>query len=313
MSVDVGGEAARGGGGAVDLESVAEELYGLRPEEFTAARDQHVRAARGEGDRRLAARIAALRRPTLAAWAGNLLARTGEAERLLDLGRGLRQAQRELDGAQLRRLLGQQARLVGALAGQAARLAAEAGHPIGDEARREVEQTLLAVLADENAAREWAAGRLPQPLKPSSDLSGLAAGRDRAGGGGRGGGGGAAVADLDQARRRRQRRERERELERARRTAEDADAGRRKHADQHVRARDRLRRAQQRVAELARQLEEAKREEREARNASRETERAADAAQRRAEKAAADVERLERRDEEEEEGEGEGEQRRDEP
>ncbi len=52
-----------------------QRLYGLRPEEFTRARDAEVKQARADGDRAGAAAIAALRRPSLAAWLVNALMR----------------------------------------------------------------------------------------------------------------------------------------------------------------------------------------------------------------------------------------------
>ncbi|MFF8431183.1 hypothetical protein ACF07Y_39820 [Streptomyces sp. NPDC016566] len=151
----------------MDLDTVADELYGLRPEEFVAARDRYAAQARTSGEQELAKEITALRRPSLAAWAGNLLVRRlpGEVQPLLVLGEELRRAHRELDGPQLRLLARRQRELTGALAGQARRLAAEAGHPVGEGVRREVEETLHAVLADPEAAREWAAGRLVKPLR----------------------------------------------------------------------------------------------------------------------------------------------------
>ncbi|MGV9253853.1 hypothetical protein [Streptomyces sp. NPDC003697] len=154
----------------MDLDAVAGELYGLRPEDFTAVRDTRAAEARTEGDRALAAQIGKLRRPSLSAWAGNLLVRERpeETEPLVRLGEGLRQAHRDLDGAQLRELGHQQRLLIDALSRQAGRLAAEAGHPIGEDARREVEGTLHAVLADPEAAREWATGRLVKALDPTT-------------------------------------------------------------------------------------------------------------------------------------------------
>ncbi|GAA2930566.1 MULTISPECIES: hypothetical protein [Streptomyces] len=150
----------------MDYHAVADELYALRPEEFTAARASAVAAARTAGDRDLADRIGELRKPSLAAWVGNLLVRSlpGEVESLLRLGEGLRQAHHDLDGAQLRELSRQQHAVVRALSAQARQLAAEAGHPIGDGVQREVETTLHAVLADPEAARAWASGRLVKPL-----------------------------------------------------------------------------------------------------------------------------------------------------
>ncbi|MEV8086488.1 hypothetical protein [Streptomyces nigra] len=154
----------------VDLDAVADELYGLRPEEFTAARNERVAAARSAGDRALADAIGKLRRPSLSAWASNTLVRAerDQVEPLAGLGEALRQAHRDLDPGQLRDLVHQQRLLIGALTREAARLAADAGHPLGQDAQREVQDTLQAVLADEEAARQWASGRLTKPLTPTA-------------------------------------------------------------------------------------------------------------------------------------------------
>ncbi|GAP45786.1 hypothetical protein [Streptomyces azureus] len=150
----------------MDFDAVADELYALRPEEFTAARASAVAAARTAGDRELAERIGTLRKPSLAAWASNLLVRSrpGDVEPLLRLGEGLRHAHHALDRTQLRELSRQQHALIRALSAQVRQLAAEAGHPIGESVQREVENTLHAVLADPEAARAWASGRLAKPL-----------------------------------------------------------------------------------------------------------------------------------------------------
>ncbi|MFH8901097.1 hypothetical protein ACH4HG_32610 [Streptomyces coeruleorubidus] len=150
----------------MDFDAVADELYALRPEEFTAARSSAVAAARTAGDRELADRIGALRKPSLAAWASNLLVRSrpGDVEPLLRLGEGLRHAHHALDRTQLRELSRQQHALIRALSAQARQLAVEAGHPIGEGVQREVENTLHAVLADPEAAQAWASGRLAKPL-----------------------------------------------------------------------------------------------------------------------------------------------------
>ncbi len=55
--------------------AAAEELYGADPEAFTGRRGELAAAARGAGDRAAAKAIAALRRPTRAAWVVNRLAR----------------------------------------------------------------------------------------------------------------------------------------------------------------------------------------------------------------------------------------------
>ncbi|MFE4581252.1 hypothetical protein [Streptomyces chartreusis] len=162
----------------MDLETVADELYRLRPEEFTATRAARMAEARTAGDRALADSIGKLRRPSLSAWAGNLLVHEspGEVEPLLRLGEGLRQAHRDLDGAQLRELSRQQRVLITALSRQAGQLAAQAGHPITEAARHEVEDTLRSVLADPDAAREWASGRLVKPLAAGTGFPVMAEG-----------------------------------------------------------------------------------------------------------------------------------------
>ncbi|WP_158879848.1 hypothetical protein [Streptomyces sp. NRRL F-4428] len=153
----------------VDVDAVAAELYGLRPEEFTAARDAHAATARKAGQRADAKRIAALRKPTLAVWAANRLARADadQAQHLLELGRGLREAHRTLSGEDLRKLSHQQHVVVAAMAGEARRLAGEAGQDLSAGAQREVEQILRSVLADPEAADTWAHGMLEKAPPPA--------------------------------------------------------------------------------------------------------------------------------------------------
>ncbi|MFG3498824.1 hypothetical protein [Streptomyces sp. NPDC047928] len=152
----------------MDLESVAGELYALRPDAFTGARNQRAAEAREAGDRALADAVQGLRRPTLAAWASNLLVRDrpDEARSLVALGESLRRAHRDLDGERLRELARRQHAVVTALARQARELAADAGQPVGEGVQHEVEATLHAVIADPRAAEEWTAGRLAKPLTP---------------------------------------------------------------------------------------------------------------------------------------------------
>jgi hypothetical protein len=76
----------------VDLDTVADELYGLPPDAFTPTRDTRAADARSAGDRGLAAAITKLRRPTTGAWLANLLARerSDQVSELLDLGAEMR-------------------------------------------------------------------------------------------------------------------------------------------------------------------------------------------------------------------------------
>jgi hypothetical protein len=150
----------------LDFDAVADELYGVPPGDFTATRDARSQEARAAGERELAERIHRLRRPTTAAWASNLLVREqpDEARTLLELGEALRQAHHDLDGSQLRVLSARQHRITAGLARQAQELTARAGRRIGDDAQREVAETLHAALADPQLGEEWIAGRLSKPL-----------------------------------------------------------------------------------------------------------------------------------------------------
>jgi hypothetical protein len=148
--------------GGVDVEEIADELYELRPDEFTAARDAYVAEARKAQDATTARAIAALRKPALAAWAANLLARQRpvEVRQFLQLGESLREAHRTLDAEQMRMATRQQHQLVGALARTAAALAREAGQSVSETVLHEIEQTLHAVLAHPEVAERWSKGRL---------------------------------------------------------------------------------------------------------------------------------------------------------
>ncbi|MEU5149117.1 hypothetical protein AB0G42_18250 [Streptomyces yangpuensis] len=159
-----------------DIDAVAAELYGLRPEEFTAARDAHAAAARKAGRRAEAKGIAALRKPTLAVWAANRLARADadQAGRLLELGEGLREAHRTLSGEELRKLSHQQHVVIAAMAGEARRLAGEAGQDLSAAVQREVEQILRSVLADPEAARDWVRGVLAKAPPPAVGFADVA-------------------------------------------------------------------------------------------------------------------------------------------
>ncbi|MGG8406445.1 hypothetical protein ACM614_07330 [Streptomyces sp. 12297] len=134
----------------------------LVPPATRAARNMCVAQARKAGDKELAATIAALRKPTVAAWAAGLLTRRRpvEAEGLLQLGEALRTAHRTLDAEQLRKLSHDQHAVIGQLARTARALAAEAGQMVSEPVLHEVEQILHAVLADGDVAVTWAAGRL---------------------------------------------------------------------------------------------------------------------------------------------------------
>ncbi|HLU60474.1 MAG TPA: hypothetical protein VKZ81_33865 [Pseudonocardia sp.] len=148
------------------LGTVADELYGVPPDEFIAARDAAVAEARERGDRRLAKAIGRLRKPTKAAWLANLLARhrSEQLEGLLALAPGLADAQRTLDGPALRQLSSKRHQLVAAMAREAGRLAQEAGDPAAESVLRELHGILDAALARPEIAEQVRSGRLTRTL-----------------------------------------------------------------------------------------------------------------------------------------------------
>jgi hypothetical protein len=150
----------------VDAEQVADELYALPPEQFTAARNALTKEAKGAGDKETAARIAALRKPTVLAWLVNLLVRElpDEIGGFLDLGDALREATATLSGPELRQLSGQRHRLVQALVRQARDLARRAGYRTTEDVVRGLEETLAAALTDPAVAEQLRAGRLTSGL-----------------------------------------------------------------------------------------------------------------------------------------------------
>ena len=152
-----------------DIDEIADELYGLQPDEFTAARTRHEKEAKAAGDRDLAARIHSLGKPTVTAWLANQLVREhrDQLEPLLELGAGLREATRTLAGEQLRALSRQQHELVYALVQHARQLARAAGRSVTEDTARGLEETLRAALADEDVADVLLAGHLTDALHTS--------------------------------------------------------------------------------------------------------------------------------------------------
>ena len=149
------------------LASIADPLYALAPAEFTAARNAAAREVKDSADLELAARVQELKKPSPAAWAVNILARerADELEQLAELGETMREAQEELDRAQLADLTRQRRALVNALAREASGLASEARHNLTATVVEEVAKTLQAALNDPAAAAAVRSGRLVRGLE----------------------------------------------------------------------------------------------------------------------------------------------------
>lgn len=145
------------------LEQIADELYGLPLDEFTAARNARAKAEKA---------AKSLPKPSAAAWAMNQFARSSpqKLEQVFALGAQLREAQDDLDAASLRKLGQQRRALLSALAKEIS----TTGTMQGD-----IEQTLQAAMADEDAAAAVASGRLVRTLESDgitpADLEGAVA------------------------------------------------------------------------------------------------------------------------------------------
>jgi hypothetical protein len=148
------------------VEETADELYALPPAEFTRARDERAKALRKAGDREEADAVKALRKPTVAAWALNQLARRRpkQVEGLIAAGEDLRAAQEELlaggDRKAFQSAAATERDQVAELAREAVELAAEEGERPSPALTEKVATTLHAAALDEETAEELRAGRL---------------------------------------------------------------------------------------------------------------------------------------------------------
>ena len=160
---------------------MANELYSLVPEEFTAARNDRAKEAKTD-DRELGRRIGELRKPSPAAWILNRLVREqpDAVDELLDLGADLRDAQGAGDGKALTGLGSERRALVAGLLQHASRLADAAERPPSRAVLDEVEQTLIAGTVDAGAGDALRTGRLVRSLQAVGfedvDLDGAVAG-----------------------------------------------------------------------------------------------------------------------------------------
>ncbi|MFB9579161.1 hypothetical protein [Streptomyces yanii] len=296
------------GSGGHDVEGLVDELYATPPPDFVSRREELAAKAKADGRVEDARRIHAARRPTLAAWAANLLLRSqpAESQRFLELGLALREAYRTLDADGIKELSNQRSSIVSALSRQAAALARKSGHRLSGAAQLDVASTLRAVLADQDAADRWAAGRLESALTPPADFpSSTAVTADappkpvraptarssRTG------------AKDELAERRRQRQNQLAQAHQAAATAEqqfrrqcaeqaDADASLQQARDRHDQARQQVTAAEEQLRKAREELQRAEHEQQEAEERRQAAADAVTRAERAAQEAAQEVERL---------------------
>ncbi|MDQ1744233.1 MAG: hypothetical protein QOE23_2572 [Pseudonocardiales bacterium] len=153
----------------MDLDSAAEELYGVAAEKFAEHRSRLAAQAKADGDKALAASIGKLRKPVLAAALVNELVRgePAELDELTDLGAQLRTAHRELRGPELRTLSEQRQQLLQRLTELVRETAERGGRTATEPVLSQVRGTFEAAIADEAAEAAVLSGRLTTVLSYS--------------------------------------------------------------------------------------------------------------------------------------------------
>lgn len=149
-----------------------DELYGLPLDRFIPERGALVKALRADGRRDEAAAAAALRKPSVAAWAVNQLVRSQPAgvQALCAAGDELRDAQARLlagsgDGKSLRAANEREREAVDELVRAAQGLLSSDGHELSPPVVERVADTLHAAALDEAAREQVRDGRLERELR----------------------------------------------------------------------------------------------------------------------------------------------------
>ncbi|WP_285026665.1 hypothetical protein [Plantibacter sp. ME-Dv--P-122b] len=279
------------------LASAAVELLRVPLSGFVAERKRLAVAARDDGDDDLATAILALRKPSVAAWALNVLTAhrpdlLGELERL---GSALGDAQRSGDATALRTLGAERRSLIATLVTATVGAAAAEGASLSGTVIETVRQSLQAASADADLAAQVSSGRLTDaPTSSGTGWGGVVGGVETSGRrstadgsvGTRGDGDGDRSDDDDRRRRLRARLEAaERDEEAASSASEEATA----FLDESAVRRSGLLRDRE---DLARRLEELDADIADADREWARRQRAADRAQRVSDAAHEDVERL---------------------
>jgi hypothetical protein len=141
-----------------------DELYGLPLEEFTEARNRLVRQLQDRGDKEIANQVRTLRKPSLAAWAVNQLARRHpeELRELMDLRDKLVSG----DASAFRSASTEQRKLIASLTDHARPILEESGHSASRSTIDTISKTLLAG-GTETERDLILSGRLTRELAPS--------------------------------------------------------------------------------------------------------------------------------------------------
>jgi hypothetical protein len=153
----------------VDLETALNELYDAAPEEFVAERKRLAKELKSEGQSTEADAIGKARKPVVAAWALNRLARDHrrDIDLLLDSGHRLRTAQAGVLRGEARETFEQAQRTeretIARLVRAAGQLLTERGGA-SPAVLEQIDASLHAAAVSEHSRELLAAGRFTQPL-----------------------------------------------------------------------------------------------------------------------------------------------------
>jgi uncharacterized coiled-coil protein SlyX len=151
----------------VDFEQATSRLYAAPVADFIAVRNELAKQLKADGDQLGSTRLKALRKPTVAAWLTNLVARerSGELDALLALGDEFREATADLDGVRLRALTPRRHQLLDQLTKAARDLAADEGQKVSADVAQKLRETLDAALVDPAAGDAVREGKLSSALR----------------------------------------------------------------------------------------------------------------------------------------------------
>ncbi|MEX0873963.1 MAG: hypothetical protein WD646_04510 [Actinomycetota bacterium] len=165
----------------MNVESALDQLYAAGLDEFTATRNALAFELASAGDARASTQIKALKKPNLAAWALNQLARNhpAELEELVAATDRVRRAHRRaLSGGKatdLREATDERNRVVSRLTKLAGFVLTDAGHAAATATLAAVSDSFVAIASDEVGAELLKKGRLSRELRPGAivDVGGL--------------------------------------------------------------------------------------------------------------------------------------------
>lgn len=165
------------------MEQEIDGLFGLPLEEFIAARDRLAQRLKKAGDRERAELVQGMRKPSVAAWTINQLARHDKpaVKVLLDAGAAVRKEQgqalaRPGRADALRAAQAQERKLVRDLTERAERVLEHAGRPATGSMLERISSTLAAAAVSDAGRDALKAGRLSGEIEPAGFevLTGLA-------------------------------------------------------------------------------------------------------------------------------------------